>query len=153
MSLLTETQTMVFTHLPSSVFLSLIGVPNEVHWATLLLVLRASTASMDTAPRSAFLAAMLLPAERTALIGLMNIVKTSAQSLGPLVTGVLVDHGLFWVAFVIAGALKVAYDIGMLVMFKNHEREKEARDQVAPEGDTEPGEDERRDEVPAPARQ
>lgn len=72
---------------------------------------------MDTAPRSAFLSAAVLPSERTAVMGLINVLKTAFQSLGLLGTGLLADRDMFWVAFVIAGSLKACYDIGMLVMF------------------------------------
>lgn len=75
---------------------------------------------MDVAPRSAFLAAVVLPHERTAVMGLINVVKTSAQSLGPLITGVLAGNGMFWVAFVVAGVLKATYDLGMLAVFSKH---------------------------------
>lgn len=114
-------QTMVFTHLPSAVFLALVPIPNNVHISTLFLILRSCTQSMDVAPRTAFLAAIILPKERTAVMGLVNVFKTLAQSAGPLVTGVLADSSLFWVAFVLAGSLKVCYDLGMLALFKNHE--------------------------------
>jgi MFS family permease len=122
---------MVFTHLPSAIFLALIPIPNNVHLSLLFLILRSCTQSMDTAPRSAFLAAILLPSERTAVMGLTNIVKTTAQSLGPFITGVLADRKLFWVSFVCAGSLKATYDLGMLALFKNHEREKAERERVA----------------------
>lgn len=115
---------MVFTHLPSAIFLALIPIPNDVHLSLVILILRACTQSMDVAPRSAFIAAILLPEERTAVMGFINVVKTTAQSLGPLITGVLTDHGLFWVSFVCAGSLKASYDLGLLAVFKNHEREK-----------------------------
>jgi hypothetical protein len=72
---------------------------------------------MDVAPRSAFLAAVVLPNERTAVMGTINVVKTSSQSLGPLITGVLANNKLFWVAFVAAGSLKATYDLGMLAVF------------------------------------
>lgn len=119
---------MVFTHLPSSVFLALIPLPSQVYLSLTLLVLRACTQSMDVAPRSAFLAAILLPGERTAVMGLVNVVKTSAQSLGPLITGVLANHDLFWVSFVCAGSLKVCYDLGLLAVFKNRERQRRERE-------------------------
>ncbi|KID83390.1 MFS transporter [Metarhizium guizhouense ARSEF 977] len=121
-------KTMVFTHLPSSVFLALLPLPSNVSLSLTLLALRACTQSMDVAPRSAFLAAILLPSERTAVMGLVNVVKTSAQSLGPLITGVLANHDLFWVSFVCAGSLKVCYDLGLLVVFKERERRR-ARDE------------------------
>lgn len=125
-------QTMVFTHLPSAMALALIPVPSSLPLAMVFLVLRACTQSMDVAPRSAFVAAVLLPHERTAVMGLINVVKTSSQSLGPLITGVLASSNHFWVAFVLAGALKATYDLGMLAVFAGHKTREEA--QVGEEG-------------------
>jgi Na+/melibiose symporter-like transporter len=121
--------TMVFTHLPSSIALALLGFPNILPSAMALLVFRASTQSMDTAPRSAFLAAILLPNERTAIMGAINVVKTGAQSLGPVVTGALVEKNLFWVAFLIAGSMKAVYDVCILGVFKNHQSREEREQQ------------------------
>ena len=121
---------MVFTHLPSAIFLALIPIPNEIHLSLLFLILRSCTQSMDVAPRSAFMAAIVLPQERTAIMGLVNVTKTTAQSLGPLITGVLADRNLFWVSFVCAGSLKACYDLGMLALFKNHERERAEQERL-----------------------
>lgn len=111
---------MVFTHLPSSIFLALIPVPTTVGPAMLFLILRSCTQSMDTAPRSAFLAAVILPNERTAIMGSLNVVKTFSSSIGPVITGLLVHRQLFWVSFVMAGALKATYDLGILAVFAGH---------------------------------
>lgn len=111
---------MAFTHLPSSIFLSLIPVPTTLPLAIAFLVLRHSTASMDQAPRTAFIASVVHPHERTAVMGLINVVKTLGQSLGPLITGVLAGRNLFWVVFVSAGALKATYDLGILAVFASH---------------------------------
>ena len=72
---------------------------------------------MDQAPRSAFLSAVVLPDERTAVMGIVNTVKTMSQSSGPFLTGSLAESGRFWIAFVFAGALKAAYDVGLLTLF------------------------------------
>ena len=113
--------------------MAVLPLPNEVHLSLLFLILRSCTQSMDTAPRSAFMAAVILPQERTAVIGFFNVVKSAAQGIGPLITGVLADRGFFWVSFVCAGSLKVVYDLGLLAVFKNHEREKADRDRVEEE--------------------
>lgn len=115
---------MVFGHLPSSIFLALIPVSSNTPVALTFLILRACLQSTDMAPRSAFLAQIILPRERTAVMGLMNALKTVAQALGSLITGALVDQNLFWVAFVVAGSLKASYDLGILAIFKDHERER-----------------------------
>ena len=71
--------------------------------------------------------------ERTAVMGAVNVARSTAQSLGPTLTGFLAGRGLFWVAFVCAGALKGCYDLGMLALFKNHERERAERERLVVE--------------------
>ncbi|KAF4993168.1 hypothetical protein FGRMN_6653 [Fusarium graminum] len=114
-------RTMVFTHIPSAIFLALIPIPNDVHLSVLFLVLRSCIQSMDVAPRAAFLAAIIPSKERTVVIGLINVAKTTASSLGPLITGLLADSNYFWVSFIMAGSLKVCYDLGFLALFKHRE--------------------------------
>lgn len=58
-------------------------------------------------------------------MGLINVVKTSAQSLGPLITGILANANLVWIAFVAAGSLKASYDLGMLAVFAGHKTQEE----------------------------
>lgn len=58
------------------------------------------------------------------MMGLINVLKTIAQGLGSFVTGTLVDRELFWASFVCAGSLKTIYDLGVLGLFKDHERER-----------------------------
>jgi len=131
-------QTMVFTHLPSSLFLALIPVPSNVHLAITFLVIRSCTSMMDVAPRQAFLAQVVAPGERTAVMGIVNVVKTMSQSVGPVVTGVLVQKGKFWVTFVVAGAMKASYDFGILAMFleaKSHDEREAARLEAESEGE------------------
>ncbi|PYH88491.1 MFS transporter [Aspergillus ellipticus CBS 707.79] len=127
-------KTMVFTHLPSAVCLALIPVPGALPLALTFLILRSCTQTMDVAPRSAFLAAALPSDRRTAIMGSINVVKTCAQSLGPLLTGALADRGFFGLSFTIAGILKGVYDIGMLLSFAG--KEKQSRRQ-APESQEE----------------
>lgn len=121
---------MVFTHLPSAIFLALIPIPNSLSLAIIFALLRACTNSMDVVPRSAFIASVVLPSERTTVMGVINLVKTSSQSLGPMVTGVLAGAHAFWLAFVIAGGMKACYDLGILLFFINHRTEEERRETV-----------------------
>ncbi|KAF2002516.1 para-aminobenzoate synthase [Amniculicola lignicola CBS 123094] len=110
-------QAMVVTHLPASLFLALLPIPPGLPLTICLLVGRSILSSMDQAPRSAFLSLVVLPEERTAVMGIVNIIKTLAQSTGPSVTGVLAGHNHFWVAFVVAGSMKAAYDVALLIFF------------------------------------
>ncbi|MCJ1397466.1 hypothetical protein MMC11_000659 [Xylographa trunciseda] len=120
---------MVFTNLPAAIMLGLIPVPDSLILAMAFLILRSCTNSMDNAPRSAFLAAAVLPSERTLTMGIVNIVKTSSQSVGPVVTGFLAEAHSFWIAFLVAGGLKVLYDLGILVAFADHKTREEEMEQ------------------------
>ena len=85
---------------------------------------------MDQAPRQAFLAAAVLPSERTSTMGIVNIAKTLSQAWGPSITGWLAGMGKFWIAFIVAGAMKVSYDLTMLKMFTGYKsREEQAREE------------------------
>lgn len=108
---------MVATHLPSSIFLALLPAPSGLPLTICLLVARAVLNSMDQAPRAAFLSVVVLPQERTAVMGVVNILKTLSQSAGPWATGLLAGHNHFWVAFVAAGSLKGTYDLLLLAFF------------------------------------
>ncbi|KAF3353521.1 hypothetical protein VD0004_g7924 [Verticillium dahliae] len=114
-------KTMVFTHLPSAVFLAVIPfVPagSTGTWVAMgLLSLRACSQSMDTAPRQAFLSAVVLPGERTAILGVVNSVKTLAQAGGVGTSGFLAARKLWVVVLTGAGTMKVMYDLSMLWMF------------------------------------
>lgn len=114
-------KTMAFTHLPSAVFLAFLALPPASSWGTwlamALLTLRSCTQSLDQAPRSAFLAAVVLPAERTAIMGFINTIKTLATSGGIGLAGVLAQNHWWVVLFGGAGVLKISYDLLMLWMF------------------------------------
>ena len=130
-------KTMVFTHLPSAIFLALIPLPTHAPLAVTFLILRYSLSNMDQAPRQAFLAAAVLPSERTAVMGVVNVVKTLSQSGGPVVTGWLAGLGKFWIAFLIAGALKAGYDLAILKMFLGYRSREEVDAERIREEDSE----------------
>ncbi|KAF2132428.1 MFS general substrate transporter [Dothidotthia symphoricarpi CBS 119687] len=114
-------KTMAFTHLPSAVFLALVPIPQAGSWGTLVamtfLSLRACTQSMDQAPRQAFLAAVMRPEERTAILGIINIVKTIAQAGGIGSSGVLAAGRSWRLMLGGAGMMKATYDLLILWTF------------------------------------
>jgi len=110
-------KTMAFTHLPSAIFLALVPLPSNFQFARAILIAVFCTTKMDIAPRTAFLASYVSAEERTAVMGIINVVKIFSQSLGPTVTGLLATHGKIWLSFVIAGVLQGSYDLAMLYFF------------------------------------
>lgn len=124
---------MVFTHIPSSAAVLIFPLP-PVFWLTvcgpsvtmhhmltlfqaILLFVRAGLNNMDQAPRSALIAGIVKPEERTAVMGITSMVRTLAATTGPMVTGFLAGSDRFWVAFVAAGACRLTYDIGLWILF------------------------------------
>lgn len=127
--------TMVFTHVPSSAAVLFFAMPSSLALTVVLLFVRAGLNNMDQAPRSAFIAGVVKPDERTAVMGITAMLRTLAAMSGPSVTGFLAGNNKFWIAFVAAGACRLAYDIGLYVLFINvklHQHEG-ADDAVDPE--------------------
>lgn len=133
--------TMVFTHIPSSAAVLFFPLPKSVTATFALLLVRVGLNNMDQAPRAALIAAVVKPEERTAVMGITGTLRTLASTMGPSVTGVLADGGRFWVAFVVAGALRLTYDLGIFTMFinikLNRHEEGEQQQAARREGDEE----------------
>lgn len=110
-------QTMVLTHLPSSIILGMIPATNNLFIATVLFAFRSGTNMMDTAPRQVFISSIVLSEERTSVMGLMNVVRTLSTGIGPSITGAFAGQGNMWISFEIAMAVKVLYDVGILSFF------------------------------------
>lgn len=118
--------TMVFTHLPSSAAVLLFPIPQNVPMTVVLFFIRTGLNNMDQAPRVSLIAAVVRPEERTAVMGITSMARTLASTVGPSFTGVLAGNDRFWIAYVVAGALRVSYDLGLFAMFVNmklHEHE------------------------------
>jgi len=111
--------TMVFTHLPSSIAVAFVPLPTRIPWTVALLLFNSALNSLDQAPRSAFIAAVVKPEERTAVMGITSMLRTLAQSAGPTATGILAGNDRFYIAFVATGVLRVIYDLGLWGMFVN----------------------------------
>lgn len=111
--------TMVFTHVPSSAAVLFFPFPPSLWLTAALLLLRTGLNNMDQAPRSAFIAAVVRPEERTAAMGITSMVRTLAAMMGPSVTGFLASNKQFWIAFVVAGVCRLMYDFGLYAMFVN----------------------------------
>ena len=111
--------TMVFTHIPSSAAVLLFPAPSGLILTIILLFVRGSLNNMDQAPRAAFIAAIVKPEERTAVMGITAMLRTLASTIGPSITGGLAEQNKFWIAFVAAGTLRLMYDFGLWALFVN----------------------------------
>jgi hypothetical protein len=133
--------TMVFTHVPSSTAVLLFPLAPRFWLTALLLLVRAGLNNMDQAPRSAFIAAVVLPSERTAVMGITSMLRTLAAMCGPTVTGWLAEGDRFGWAFYAAGVCRLGYDFGLWALFVGYERGGKLVDRQ--DGDAAEQEDER----------
>jgi predicted MFS family arabinose efflux permease len=109
--------TMVFTHLPSSVLLVLAAFAPTLPVAVALLVLRSLLSQMDVPTRSSYVMAVVEPAERPAAASVTAVPRSLAASLSPALAGWMLAASPFGWPLVCAGTLKIAYDLALLRSF------------------------------------
>ncbi len=110
--------TMVFTHLPSSVFLVLAAFAPTLPLAVACLVLRSLLSEMDVPTRSSYVMAVVEPAERPAAASVTAVPRSLAAALSPTLAGWALAASSFGWPLVCAGVLKIAYDLALLRQFQ-----------------------------------
>lgn len=120
---------MVLVHLPNAIFIAFIPLAKD-NWVTviILLIVASVLGSMDQAPRMAFVAAVFSPEERVSVMGTLNLVRTVASAGAPLLTGYFHDKKWWFATFYASAALRILYDIGLLVMFYKTKLPERGRD-------------------------
>ena len=119
-------KTMVFTHLPSSIFLILAAFMPSAHWAVLLFLLRESLVEMDVPTRQSYVAAVVRPEERTFAAGVTNLTRNTAWAMASAVAGVFMQQVAFSAPLLLGGGLKIIYD-GLLWRAFRHVRPPEEK--------------------------
>jgi MFS family permease len=111
--------TMVFTHLPSNVLLMLVPFMPTLPLAVALLLIRFSISQMDVPTRQSYTLAVVDPDERSAASGVTSVARTVGASFAPALTGVLLANPLLGAApFLLAGGLKIVYDLALWRSFR-----------------------------------
>ena len=110
--------TMVFTHLPSNILLILVPFAPTLASAIVVLLLRFALSQMDVPTRQAYVVAVVEPEERTAAAAYTNTARYVVRPLGPLLSGPIIAVSL-GAPFVIAGAIKSVYDLGLYAIFRD----------------------------------
>jgi len=104
--------TMVFTHIPSNILLILVPLMPSLPLAITVLLLRFSISQMDVPTRQSYTMAVVSPDERSAAMGVTSIARSVGGTLAPAITGqFLAIPALIGAPFVIAGGLKIVYDL------------------------------------------
>jgi MFS family permease len=111
--------TMVFTHIPSSIFLILAAFAPNLYVALGLLLLRSALSQMDVPTRTSYVMAVVTPAERPAAASVTAVPRSLASAISPAIAGALLTTSFAGLPLVVCGALKIAYDLALLFSFRH----------------------------------
>jgi MFS family permease len=111
--------TMVFTHLPSSVLLIAVPLAPSFKLAILLFLLREALVEMDVPTRQSYVAAVVRPEERTFASGITNLTRNVGWAIGSSLAGISMQGIAFSAPLVSGGGLKIAYDIFLYRSFRH----------------------------------
>jgi MFS family permease len=111
--------TMVFTHIPSSIALVLAALAPTLPIALVLLLIRAALSQMDVPTRSSYVMAVVTPSERAAAASFTSVPRSLAAAASPALAGALFAASFRAWPLVICGGLKILYDVLLLVQFRH----------------------------------
>src|SRR5947207_2491362 len=111
--------TMVFTHIPSSIFLILAAFSPNLYLALGLLLLRSALSQMDVPTRTSYVMAVVTPAERPAAASVTAVPRSLASSISPAIAGALLMTSFSGLPLVVCGVLKIVYDLALLFSFRH----------------------------------
>jgi MFS family permease len=111
--------TMVFTHIPSSIFLILAAISPNLILTLALLLARSALSQMDVPTRTSYVMAVVTPVERTAAASVTAVPRSLASSLSPALSGALLATSFSGLPLVACGVLKIVYDLALLYMFRH----------------------------------
>jgi hypothetical protein len=111
--------TMVFTHIPSSLCLIVAAFMPNLSVTLGLLLFRSLLSQMDVPTRTSYVMAVVTPAERTAAASVTAAPRSLAQAISPGMAGVLLATSFSGLPFVVCGVLKIAYDLALLASFRH----------------------------------
>jgi MFS family permease len=111
--------TMVFTHIPSNIFLMLVPLMPNLTLAIAMLLARFSISQMDVPTRQSYTMAVVAPDERSAASGVTTIARSVGSALSPSLTGIFLGiPALLSLPFFLSGGLKIIYDIALWRSFR-----------------------------------
>jgi MFS family permease len=111
--------TMVFTHIPSSLCLIAAAFSSDLTVVLSLLLVRSALSQMDVPTRSSYVMAVVTPAERTAAASVTAVPRSLASSISPAIAGFMMAGPFSALPLVVCGALKIGYDLALLRMFRH----------------------------------
>jgi MFS family permease len=119
--------TMVYTHIPSSLCLIAAAFSSSLTVVLSLLLLRSALSQMDVPTRSSYVMAVVTPAERTAAASVTAVPRSLASSISPAMAGFMLAGPFSGLPLLVCGCLKIGYDLALLRMFRHTKPPEEIR--------------------------
>jgi MFS family permease len=111
--------TMVFTHIPSSLCLIAAAFSPDLTLTMTLLMVRSALSEMDVPTRTSYVMAVVTPAERTAAASVTAVPRSLASAISPTFAGALLALPFSGLPLVLCGGLKIVYDVALLYAFRH----------------------------------
>jgi len=111
--------TMVFTHIPSSILLMTVPFAPSFEVAALLFLLREGLVEMDVPTRQSYIMAMVRPEERTFASGITHLVRMGGWAIAPFFAGFLMQGLALATPLLIGAGMKIVYDIALYKAFRH----------------------------------
>ncbi|MBI4200769.1 MAG: MFS transporter [Chloroflexi bacterium] len=111
--------TMVFTHIPSSLFLIAIPFAPVAWLAVALWLARSALGQMDVPTRDSYIMAIVGPEERIAMASVTAVTRSVSMSVTPSVATVLWNAASASAPFIACGVMKIGYDLALFFLFRN----------------------------------
>ncbi len=121
-------RTMVFSHIPSNVFLIGVAFAPTALLAVFLLLCRQSLSQMDVPTRQSYVMAIVDEADRTPAAGFTSTTRTVTSSISPSIAGYALENLWIGIPLVAAGSLKLLYDGLIYMSFRKVHPPEERRD-------------------------
>jgi MFS family permease len=125
--------TMVFTHLPSNVLLLLVPLMPSLPLAVAVLLARNLLSQLDVPTRQSYTMAIIPPGERAAAAGVLSVSRNAAAAAAPALAGATLAVPALGLPFLLAGGLKIVYDLSIWSVFR-HVRPPEEAARLAAKG-------------------
>jgi MFS family permease len=103
--------TMVFTHMPSSLLLVTVAFAPSFSIAAVLFLLREGLVEMDVPTRQSYVLAVVRPEERAVASGVTTLVRLAAWAVAPVIAGALMAGDALYLPLVIGAVMKICYDL------------------------------------------
>lgn len=111
--------TMVFTHIPSSLLLMVVPLARSRPWAIAFYLAWESLVEMDVPTRQSYVVAVVEPEERTFSTSVTNLARNVARSISPSLAGYFMQRLGLAAPLFFGGSIKIAYDLLLFRAFRH----------------------------------